>query len=285
MKKLFIYIVAASALITSCYSDEDLDVPVQPEVELMSELDIYIYENFTEPYNVAIRYRFEDNLVQAGQRATPPRLEVVRPMLDFIQKFWFEPYFEVENGEEFFRRYVPIELVFLGGPIFNADGTVVLGVADNGARVTFTDVNSIDTDDEDWVEQQLQTVYHEFAHVVHQNFKLPNAFETISPSGYTGPGSWFTLTEEEALERGYVSPYATSSVNEDYAEIVAFFLFDKDFHENFTVDEADCTTAECEARNEGRERIRQKLASISGHYEKVTQVSLEELREAVQAIL
>ncbi|MEL7004418.1 MAG: putative zinc-binding metallopeptidase, partial [Bacteroidota bacterium] len=100
--------------------------------------------------------------------------------------------------------------------------------------------------------------------------------------GYTSAGSWFNLTDEEALQRGFVSPYSTSSPNEDFAETVAFFLFNPDFEEEFMMDESNCTTADCEARNAGRERVRQKLASIMDHYERVTEVSLEDLRASIQ---
>ena len=51
-------------------------------------LDFNIYdENFTKEYGMAIRYRFVDRYVGPTQRVTPPRLEVVRPMLDFIDDF------------------------------------------------------------------------------------------------------------------------------------------------------------------------------------------------------
>lgn len=284
--KSFCLSVLMVTLLVSCYPDEGLDVPVNdPDIELTTELDRFIEDNFTTRYGMAIRYRFVDRYVDPGRRAVPPSLEVVRPMLDFIQDFWIDPYLEVENGRDFFENHVPAEIVFLGGFIFNDDGTVTLGTADAGAQITFTNVNAIDPEDPEWLELQLQTVYHEFAHTVHQRYKLPAAFETIAPTGYTSAGSWFNLTDEEALERGFVSPYSTSSPNEDFAETVAFFLFNKDFNEEFMMDESDCQSAECEARNEGRERIRQKVASISEHYQRVTEVSLEDLRAAIQARL
>lgn len=285
-KSSWLLVLILMVLVASCYPDESLDVPVyDPDINLESDLDIYIDENFTQEYNMAIRYRFEDRFIQPFQRVAPAALEVVRPMLDFIQYFWIEPYFEVENGEEFFRSHVPAEIVFLGGLIFNEDGTVTLGTADAGVQITFTNVNAIDPDDALWVDLQLRTVYHEFAHIVHQEYKLPQAFETISPNGYTSPGSWFNLTEEEALQRGFVSPYATSSPNEDFAETVAFYLFDTNFISFYLTDEPDCTTADCTARNEGRALIRQKLSAIEDHYEKFTGVVLADLREVVQSRL
>lgn len=269
-----------------CYPTEELNVPVQEnEDAVLTDLDRYIDENFTQEYGMAIRYRFVDNFVDPGQRVSPPRLEAVRPMLDFIEEFWINPYKDIPGGEEFFREHVPAEIVFLGGLIFNGDGTVTLGTADAGAQITFTNVNAIDPDDEDWRTLQLQTVYHEFAHTVHQLYKLPNAFETIAPAGYTGPGSWFVLNDDDALQRGFVSPYSTSSPNEDFAETVAFFLYDPDFDANFMTLEENCETDDCITRNEGKEKIAEKLSAISDHYERVTGVRLEDLREAIQTRL
>jgi len=281
-----ILLLTLLVFVSACYSDESLNVPVtDPGVDLETDLDIYIEESFTKEFGMAIRYRFVDRFVDPFQRVAPPALEAVRPMLDFIEDFWIGPYLEVENGEEFFRSHVPAEIVFLGGLIFNEDGTVTLGTADAGAQITFTNVNAVDINDSDWVALQLQTVYHEFAHIVHQRYKLPRAFETISPEGYTSPGSWFNLTDEEALTRGFVSPYATSSPNEDYAETVAFYLFDKDFIEFYMLDEPNCADPDCAARNEGREQIRQKLNSILDHYEKFTGVVLPDVRARVQSRL
>jgi substrate import-associated zinc metallohydrolase lipoprotein len=271
---------------SSCYNTENINLSVTPPPDLIkTDLDIYINENFIEEFDMAIRYRFVDNYVGPTQRVTPPRLVSVRPMLDFIEEFWIDPYLEVENGDEFFRNHVPAEIILLGGLIYNEDGTVTLGSADAGARITFTDVNSIDVNDEDWVLRQLNTVYHEFAHIVHQNYKLPPAFETITPQGYTSAGSWFVLSDDDALKRGFVSPYATSSPNEDFAETVAFYLFDKDFHENFITQEENCLSPDCEEKNAGRLKINEKLNSIRAHYEKVTGVNLDDVRASVQSRL
>lgn len=271
-------------LFSACLKEDELNVEQKEEPELTSELDIYIDEHFVQEYNVAVRYKYVDNYIDPGQNVVPPKLEIVRPMLDFVEEFWINTYLAVDGGDAFFRRFVPSELVFLGSPIYNNDGTVTLGTADAGARITYTDVNSFDLGDPDWIQLQLQVTYHEFAHIVHQNFSLPTSFENISPEGYTSSGSWFTLNDEQALERGFVSPYATSSVNEDFAEMVAFYVFDADFFETY-IEFEDCTDINCEARNEGREKIQEKLTSIKDHYLKVTGVDLDDLRAVLQAKL
>lgn len=273
-------------LLTGCYPDESLNVPVkQTDVQLETDLDKFIETNFREKYGMAIRYRFVDRYIGPTQRVAPPRLEVVQPMLDFIQKFWVDPFLEVQNGEAYFRAYVPSEVVLLGGFIYNDDGTVVLGTADAGAQITFTYVNAIDPADKEWEALQLQTVYHEFAHIVHQRNKLPADFEKISPAGYTSPGFWVSLSDEDALIRGFVSPYGTSSPNEDFAETVAFFLYNPNFESEFMTDEPNCLTPECEARNAGRELVREKLTAIREHYVKVVGVDLQAVRNAIQAKL
>jgi len=278
--------VAFVLLMSACYPDETLEVPVnQPPVNLETDLDIFIEENFRKEFGMAIRYRYDDRFVRPTQRVTPPKIELVRPMLDFIQNFWVDPFLEVDNGEVYFRGYVPAEVVLLGGLIYNADGTVTLGTADAGAQITFTNVNGIDISDPDWVSLQLQTVYHEFAHIVHQRNKLPTAFEDITPTGYTSAGSWFNLTNNEALTRGFVTPYATSSPNEDFAETVAVYLYDTDFNTKYIDEVPNCATPECEAENAGRESIQQKLVAITEHYKKVVGIDLADVRMAVQARL
>lgn len=283
--KQILLLVILLLCILGCYPEEGLNVPVKQNEVPMTELDLYIKENFTEKFNMVIRYRYEDRFVAPGRNGVPPKLSTIRPMLDFIQDFWVEPYLEVENGEEFFTEHVPKEIVFLGGFIFNDNGTVILGVADAGAQITFTNVNAVDPNDNDWRTLQLQTVYHEFAHTVHQKYSLPVSFENISPRGYTSAGSWFTLTDDEALQRGFTSPYATSSVNEDFAETVAFFLSDPDFDDNFINEVDSCTTEACESENTGRALIKQKLSSISDHYFKFTGVKLQDVRNAIQSRL
>ncbi|MFY0653250.1 MAG: hypothetical protein JXQ96_14505 [Cyclobacteriaceae bacterium] len=283
----YVLIAFLSAMLFSgCYPSEELDVPENdPEFVPTSELDIYIQENFIEEYNVAVRYRFVDNYLGPGQTSTPPKVELVRPMLDFIEEYWVGPYFDVENGEDFFRKTVPTELVFLGGFLINPDGTRTLGFAEAGSRITFTEVNRLDFTDPDWVLLQLNVLYHEYAHIVDQNNDLPVGFENISPEGITSPGSWFVLSDEEALQRGFVSPYATSQMGEDFAEMIAFYLFDTNFFNTYITLEENCTTEDCIKRNEGRTKINEKLNSIRDHYKTVTKVDLDELRNAVQARL
>lgn len=285
-KKILAFLVmGAFALATGCYPDEEVVAPEKEQPMSDDPLDRYIRENFIEEYGVAVRYKFVDRYVDQNKRVTPPKLNVVEPMLDFLTEFWIEPFTNVANGNRFFRNHVPAEVILIGSTMYNADGTVTLGTADAGARITLTEVNFVNVENRDWVFRQLGTIYHEFAHIVHQRYNLPPAWQEISPQGYTSLGSWYNLTDEEALQRGFVSPYGTSTFNEDFAEVVAFLLFRPDFFTRFIDDEPNCTTVDCAARNEGRARLRRKYNAVLEHYEQNTGVDLLQVRDIIQAKL
>jgi substrate import-associated zinc metallohydrolase lipoprotein len=280
-KLISLFFIGAITVMTSCYQDETVEAPVKVVEPSTDPIDQYVAANWTDKYGVAIRYKFVDRYVDQTKRVTPPKRELVEPMLDFLTSFWIEPFLNVPNGAKFFKNHVPAEMVFIGSSIYNQDGTVTLGVADAGARITITEVNAIDTTNQEWIFRQLGTIYHEFAHIVHQRYSLPPNWQNISPQGYTSPGSWYNLTDNEALERGFVSPYGTSSFNEDFAEVVAHLLFYPEFYERFMNDE-DCNTADCAARNEGRAKLRKKYNAVLKHYEEFTGVDLLKVREIVQ---
>ena len=284
-KLLTCIMIAAIAVLTACYPDEDVVAPVQERPLSEDPLDQYIQDNFVEEYGVAVRYEFVDRYVDQNKRVTPPKLAVVEPMLDFLTAFWIEPFTNVANGNRFFKAHVPAEIVLIGSTMYNADGTVTLGTADAGARITLTEVNDINIENQEWIFRQLGTIYHEFAHIVHQRYNLPPNWQEISPQGYTSLGSWYNLTEEEALQRGFVSPYGTSTFNEDFAELVAFLLFRPDFFTRYIEDEPACATADCIARNEGRAKLRRKYNAVLEHYEQNTGVDLLAVRAIIQAKL
>jgi substrate import-associated zinc metallohydrolase lipoprotein len=279
--KLIVWLFMGALALASCYPDEQVESPVK-EVPLSDdELDQYIQANFLDKYGVAVRYKYVDRYYDATKRASPPKREVVIPMLDFLTSLWIEPYLDIPNGRRFLEDHIPAEIVLIGSSIYNQDGTVLLGTADAGARITLTEVNFVDTSNKEWVLRQLGTIYHEFAHIVHQRYNLPPNWQQISPEGYTSSGSWYNLSDEEALQRGFVSPYGTSSFNEDFAEFVAFLLFDELFYETYIEDEV-CSSADCTARNEGRAKLRKKYSAILEHYKENTGVDLLSLRALIQ---
>lgn len=272
----------AMVVLDGCQSDEGIDTPIKNATPSEQQIDKYIQTNFVDKYGVAVRYQYVDRYVDPDKSVTPPKQNVVQPMLDFLTGYWIKPFEGVPNGKVFFAEHVPAEIVFIGSTMYNSDGTVTLGTADAGARITLTEVNDINEANNAWVLRQLGTIYHEFAHIVHQRYNLPPNWQTISPQGYTSVGSWYVLTDEQALQRGFVSPYGTSSFNEDFAEFVAFLLFDKDFYTRYIEDEENCSSLDCQNRNTGRSMLRKKYEAVIAHYKQYTGVDLLQVRALVQ---
>ena len=195
MKKVTIYLFCLLPLLTvSCYEEDPVDKDVKQVEPSTDEIDQFIQTEFLDKYGVAVRYRFVDRYVDPTRRVAPPRRELVQPVLNFLQEYWIEPYLEVQNGEEFFKDHVPAEIVLLGSFIFNDDGTVVLGTADAGARITLTEVNNVDESDPVWVIRQLGTIYHEFALIILQRYIFPSIFQLLSPLRSSSLSSSFPFT-------------------------------------------------------------------------------------------
>lgn len=282
--RYFSLLFVSGLLLTSCFKEDGINVPQKPYTISDDTIDIFIAENFLDKYGVAVRYKYVDRYVDQTKRVTPPLRSSVQPMLNFITDLWIDPFLQVPNGKKFFEDHVPAEIVLIGSRMYNNDGTVTLGTADAGARITLTEVDFIDLNNSAWVLQQIHTMYHEFAHIVHQRYNLPPGWNTISPRGYTSTGSWYTYTDAEALTRGFVSPYATSTFNEDFAETVAFMLFDENFDDKFIKfeDDNDGECAPCQQRNAGRAMIKKKQTAVIEHYKQYVGVDLLKVRAVVQ---
>ncbi len=303
-RKKYIAAILLSFLFLQCSEREkELEFKniFETETESTTELDQYLKEEFRDPYGSIIRYKFNDEFVDPDQSATPARLDVVKPIAELIKAAWIEPYNKAaNNGEAFLATNFPAEIVLIGSPIFNGDGTRLLGVADSGVRVTVVECNVFDptpgADNSAWIAQTFRTLHHEFAHIVDQNFNFEfQEYIEISGDDYTSPGSWTSLISggefsetsiNNAITRGMVSAYGTSSVAEDFAEMIAFLITipEEEFTGTYlTLEDCSTFTADgilsCIERNEGRERIQQKVAIITEYMKEDVGIDIAVLRD------
>lgn len=273
----------------SCTEEETLQDPINfsdEELFVKNELDNKLEELFA-PYNCRIIYKFIDGNIPNAYRAVPARTEFILPVAELVVKAWIEPFIAGANGDDsFIKRYFPSELVFVGSYFFNNDGTRVLGVAEAGVRVTVTNINSYDPDNKEWIKELFRTLTHEFAHIVDQNFGFDyGPFYELSGSDYTSPGSWSNLLPSEAIMRGMVTPYGTSSVSEDFAELVAFIVTHEegDFADIFFDDGTACPInnqfPNCLSTKEGKQRIEEKYQEVLDFYANVVGIDLLKVRD------
>ena len=173
--------------------------------------------------------------------------------------------------------------------------------ADAGVRITLTELNYFDLTNREWVIQQLHTMHHEFSHIIHQTYKMPNGFNKITEDTYTGQ-AWKdintnaqaeliekgisspttheidSVAQNMAIQRGMLTPYGTSSEFEDFAELVSLYLLTEPavFEETYIASDPKRTFLD-----EGKANINKKLALVKEYYVSNFSIDLTHLREII----
>ena len=278
MKQLIgIFVALATLSLWSC-SEEDLDPnSIFGGTEtgtVPNEFDTWLLENYTEPYNIEFKYRFEDKETDDTYNLVAAEYNRSIALAKFTKYLWLESYEEL-LGPDFIRTYCPRLLFLVGSPAYNSDGSVVLGTAEGGLKITLYNVNSISLTSinvQNLNEWYFKTMHHEFAHILHQTKNYPTEFNEITPSGYQ-PTGWVNVDEQEALDMGFVSPYASSETQEDFVEIIAIYVTNTpEYWDNML----------SRASEEGRGYINQKLEIVKNYMTTTWGIDLDALRDIVQ---
>lgn len=207
----------------SCSSDDKLTTSqLDTSIPEKTELDTWIETNYVTPYNISVSYKWNQNVVDNNRFLYPPLQIKVQPVLEIIQKIWLDSYSQV-GGADFVKKIAPREFVLVGGINLNTTGTVTLGLAEAGQRITLFETDNVDKKNRENVQQFIHTIQHEYIHILNQTHPFDEqAFAKITPSGYTT--NWYASSIEEARELGFITDYARSSVIEDFAEMAAIML-------------------------------------------------------------
>ncbi|MRI63330.1 hypothetical protein EDM00_04885 [Ornithobacterium rhinotracheale] len=186
-----------------------------------SEFDKWLFETFTKPYNIEVKWKWDDNEIDNSFHVTPPRKEKAEQIMKAVYKIWIKPYEEI-GGEDFIKTYVPKLIYLVGTPQYNEDGTKTLGLAEGGRKITIFDVDSFDNLDLEKMTSAFHTMHHEFAHILHQKVMYPTEYKTLTKGKYTG--AWYNFQMHEANSLGFITPYSMSNENEDFVEVAATIL-------------------------------------------------------------
>ncbi len=228
-----LYIVFALFLsigIVSC-SDDELGETIFPDVDetidpnsYSFQLDSFLKREYLEPYNLDYKYKMEDVGTDMNYNLVPARYDASVDLAALTKYLWFEVY-DTIVGTEFLRAYGPRIIHLIGSPAFNpVAGTMILGLAEGGIKVSLYRVNYIDpTDPAQLNEYYLHTMHHEFAHILHQTKVYPTEFQLLSNSFYD-PMNWQDRDDRVCNSFGCVTAYGSSEEREDFAEIVATYI-------------------------------------------------------------
>ena len=272
--KFVLLIVTASILFWSC-GEETLDSKsiFDNDEQVMNEFDQWLYTNFTVPYNIEFKYRFDDKESNTNYNLAPARLDKSVALAILVKHLWIDVYEEL-LGKEFLSKYSPRLFHLIGSPAYNSQGSIILGTAEGGLKVTLFNVNMLDVENPDidmlnyWY---FKTMHHEFAHILHQTKSYTTDFNLISATDYQS-GSWVNIEDEEALQMGFVSPYGSSESQEDFVEVLAVYVTNSEEYWQSILETAG---------EEGADKIMQKFHIVEDYLKSSWDIDIYELREIV----
>ena len=223
---IFIFAIGSFVACERDPIDKNNSIIPEPSERAKTEFDWWLHENFIVPYNVQIMYRFEDVESDFRHNLLPARLRNSEVMAQIIQHVWFDAYNEVVN-ETFTRSYSPRIVQLVGSFGYNpAAGTITLGTAEGGLKVTLNGINIIDEHNIDMAMMNryfFHVIHHEFAHILHQTVMFSSEFQEISSPDYVG-NNWTQFTTTQALHRGFITPYSMVNRYEDFVELFSNFI-------------------------------------------------------------
>jgi substrate import-associated zinc metallohydrolase lipoprotein len=266
----------ATAVFLSCSGDGlQPGTIIKDSAQELTAFDLWLKENYTDAYNIDFKYKWDDGETMTDYNLVPPTLASAAVISRAIKHLWLEAYDEATGGAGFMRQYAPRVILLIGSPALSPrSGTMILGQAEGGVKITLFLVNYIDvTDLETLNDYYFRTMHHEFAHVLHQTKPYPNKeYDIISAGKYTA-GAWINLSDAEARQRGFVTPYGSSEPREDFVELISTYLLQPAGWWQEMLDGAG---------DFGRPAIEQKLAIAAAWLKTSWNIDIDRLRDIIK---
>lgn len=277
------------SLMVACKKEDDLgDVNNIPGLGgdkwVQGEIDKWLYTNFTQPYNIAAKYKWDQFELELNKSLVPPKESQIVPVMSAVKKVWIDTYV-AEAGELFIKKYCPKFFVLAGSASYNTDGTITLGTAEGGRKVVLYTLNYFRTkgmpgyvaSDSFWVKMQFHTIEHEFGHILHQTTMYPQDFKRISVGNYTA--NWNNISDGQARRDGFVTAYAVSAPDEDFVEMISMMLVEGRNGFNQIVESIPPGTSENGiSQEEAKSRLRQKEAIVVAYFKDVWNIDFYSLQ-------
>lgn len=292
MNKLIIFTLSL-LLFISCSSEENFGPSIFDIEDHLDEsqasyaFDSWLRQAYLLPYNLDFRYRMEDVGSDMDYNLVPASFDKAQQIAKLVKYLWFDVYGAIISPE-FLKENGPRIIHLIGSPAYNPiSGTILLGTAEGGLKVTLYRCNEIDPTDVDKLnEYYFKTMHHEFAHILHQKRLYPVEFGLISQGKYN-PLGWQYKTDSEAATLGFVSPYAGSQNREDFVEVIANYLVKSDAQWNAILDRASLPGVDYDGNIlpddgiDGRAIILQKLEMAKKWLRESWSIDLDALRAEI----
>lgn len=245
------------------------------ESQVQNDFDRWLASNFTNPYNIQFKYRYENNETDLNYYSVPTDYQSCIKMAHLVKYLCLDTYDEVA-GPQFTRKYFPKQFFLMGEWQYKNNGSFTLGTAEGGKKIILMGINYLERYSktaDDLNHYYLKTIHHEFTHILNQTKDFPVTFSQVSggtENGYV-TDDCFSSTYADFLQRGFISAYAQSEDREDFAETMALYVTNPQEWWDEQVAEA----------GESGVLINKKLDIVKDYMEDTFGISLDLLRDVV----
>ncbi|MCW3786793.1 zinc-binding metallopeptidase [Plebeiibacterium sediminum] len=269
-------ILAFVFILGACSKDEEPDTGktvITIDDSQKNEFDNYLEKVFTDPYNIQVLYKMEDIESDMDYQLVPALYENSIKTANLVKYLCLDAYDEVAP-QGFLQQYFPKMIMLVGSAAYRNNGTMVLGTAEGGLKITLYNINELDVSNIEYLyEYYFRTIFHEFSHILHQTIDYTTDFDRISATEYVG-GEWNEAwAEGESLQNGFISDYSSKEANEDFVELIAHYITNSEETWNAKLDEAG---------DEGKAILNEKIAIVTSYLEQSWDIDIDELRNAIQ---
>jgi substrate import-associated zinc metallohydrolase lipoprotein len=226
--KISLAVIAVLTLATACRKDENGSLSTTPnglggDSWTKNNIDKWIYDSLTVPFNIAVKYRWDAWEQELDKTLVPSDTSKVIPALQGIKAVGLVPYIQQTGNADLLRRYAPKNFVLVGSPQYNYNGSITLGQAEGGTKITMYLINYFSRLKKDSAsfKQMVHTIHHELGHILHQNVMFSTNYRTIT-GGYTA--TWFNVSDASARTQGFITAYAMAAPEEDFVEMISTML-------------------------------------------------------------
>jgi len=282
MKNIKYLLLALAITLSSC---EETDIPnpdksaIDTNFGVQNQFDKFLKREFVAPYNIEVIYKLPDVQSNFDYTLVPADYQKSIRLANLIKYLCLDAYNAVAPVS-FLKETFPKQLVFVGSAGYNSNGTILLGTAEGGLKVSLYNINVLDVNDVDALNRLFfNTIHHEFGHVLHQNIPFSSDFPQLTYSAderYVG-GSWSTVdgygSAQAALEAGFISLYASNQESDDFVELISHYILST---------EADWNTTLTNAGTKGAGLINSKMAIIKSYLKNSWEIDIDQLRAEIQ---
>lgn len=292
MKNIIKYTVVLLALLAavSCRQEKlSEESVITVDQQTKNDFDLWLESNFVNPYNVQIKYRYDLNETSFSYYTVPADYDCSVVMAHLIKYLCVDSYDEVA-GVLFTKHYFPKLFVFIGEWEYNNAGTIRLGTAEGGKKITLSGLNYLPSilattwgDYTDPAENlnhyYIKTIHHEFTHILNQTKDYPTEFKQITPNDYV-QDSWNSNEySSEHLYKGFITSYARKEDREDFAELLSMYVTNTPQKWASWMAEASVDAEGNPAS--GKDIIETKLQIVRNYMKDTFNIDIDELRDVV----